>query len=491
MQVLLLLLPLVLPVVMILIVRHATPPIKALLKSGSGGRPRKPIIIRDVAAAQQLLVRGSRMPSMTPSAVMTGGRYNNITSAPSGQLWRALRHNLTSGVLHPTNLNRYAATRRQALRGLVADLREQQLTNGMALAAESIHGAMFGLACTMCFGNDGLDAGVVRAMADVQNKIILSIRWMRNFAPGLLTFLGVSRLIYRKRWNELVVIRQEQEDLYLPLIDGCRKHRRDSDETPSTYVDTLLDLHIPVESGADDHNQSQNRKLEDGELVGLCSEFLGQVTESTAGTLQCTLAHLIKDPDMQEAIREEIDAAVDADAEEVGEEVLGKLDLLNAVILEVFRLHPSVMWVFRQVTEEDQVVHNGRRIPTGTDVFFSIQAMGWDKAVWADPDDFKPERFHGCVRGESTTKNLLSMAAELKMMPFGVGRRMCPAISVSMLHITYFLANLVRDFVWEELEGEHAVQFQTDTTVMVFNRMQHPLRAHIVPRRPAAKKIYL
>ncbi|CAO2034523.1 unnamed protein product [Urochloa humidicola] len=68
------------------------------------------------------------------------------------------------------------------------------------------------------------------------------------------------------------------------------------------------------------------------------------------------MANLIKHPDVQEAIREEIDAVVDADAEEVGEELLGKLDYLSAVIMEALRLHPSIMWVFRQVTEEDQVV---------------------------------------------------------------------------------------------------------------------------------------
>ncbi|CAO2034524.1 unnamed protein product [Urochloa humidicola] len=250
MQVLLLLLPLVLPVVILLIIRHATPPIKALLKS----RPRKPIITRDFSTAHHLLVRGSRI-SMTPSAVISGGRYHNITSAPSGgQLWRALRHNLSSGVLHPAaHLGRYAAARRQAVRGLVTDLREQQLANGVALAAESIREAMFGLASTMCFG-EGVDAGVVRAMADVQTKVILSLPSLQTFTPGPLTFLGaVSRLMYRKRWNKLAAIRQEQEDLYLPLIDCCRKHRRDPDETPS-YVHTLLDLLIPVEIGADDHN---------------------------------------------------------------------------------------------------------------------------------------------------------------------------------------------------------------------------------------------
>jgi hypothetical protein len=43
------------------------------------------------------------------------------------------------------------------------------------------------------------------------------------------------------------------------------------------------------------------------------------------------------------------------------------------------------------------------------------------------------------------------MATEMKMVPFGVGRRMCPAITVSLLHISYFVANLVRERVGRRL----------------------------------------
>ncbi|CAD6266391.1 unnamed protein product [Miscanthus lutarioriparius] len=501
----LLLLSLVLPVV-ILIARRATPA-KAWLANLKLVLASKPpaMFVTDYAAAHNLLVRGSRAvgggsfsnrpPSMSPSAVLSGRLYHNIISAPYGQLWRALRHNLTSGVLHPTHLRGYAAARRHALRGLVVDLREQQLADGVVLATESIRSAVFGLVSTMCFG-EGVDAAVVRAMADVQMELILSLPAVRTLVS--VPFLALCRLIYRKRWNKLVAIRQKQEELYLPLIDGCRIHPRHSDETP-TYVHTLLDLHVPVEFEADDQipaapgpaggKQRQQRRLEDGELVGLCSEFLGSGTESLSVALQWIMANLMKRADMQEAIWREIDAAVEADTEEVGEEVLGKLDHLSAVILEALRLHPTTMWVFRQVMEEDQVVHDGQHIPAGTKMVFSLEALGRDKTVWTDPDEFKPERFQACGGGESVTKNLLSMAGDMKMMPFGAGRRMCPAISMSLLHIGYFIANLMREFEWREAEGEHAVQLHTDANVLLFNFMERPLRAHLVPRRPVVKKV--
>lgn len=140
------------------------------------------------------------------------------------------------------------------------------------------------------------------------------------------------------------------------------------------------------------------------------------------------------------------------------------------------------------MTEEDQVVHDGHRIPAGTKMVFPLEALARDKTVWDDPDEFMPERFHGCCGGGESTKKLLSMAAEMKMMPFGGGRRMCPAISVSLLHISYFMANLLREFEWREADGEHTIQLHTDPAIEMFNFMKRPLRAHLVIRRQKGTK---
>ncbi|XBI97428.1 hypothetical protein VPH35_017802 [Triticum aestivum] len=81
------------------------------------------------------------------------------------------------------------------------------------------------------------------------------------------------------------------------------------------------------------------------------------VLEPTASALQWIMANLVKRPDIQEAVRREIDAVVNADADEVGENVLGKLEYLQAVVMKTLRLHPLTSFAFRQVMEEDHVVH--------------------------------------------------------------------------------------------------------------------------------------
>jgi len=67
------------------------------------------------------------------------------------------------------------------------------------------------------------------------------------------------------------------------------------------------------------------------------------------------------------------------------------------------------------------------------------------------------------------------------MMPFGAGRRMCPGMGVAVLHLGYFVANLVREFEWAEAEGELAVDLRPH--LGFFTVMKRPLRARLTRLR--------
>ncbi|XP_048573764.1 cytochrome P450 89A2-like [Triticum urartu] len=495
-ELILLLLPMTLLVVIGSLLRRA-PPIKEMrtrlaavkwcLVRDFSAALRQEVVVTDRVTAHHLLVRGgaggafcNRPPTSAASAVLSGQRHHNITSAPYGSLWRATRRNLVSEVFHPSCLRLYAPARRAALCGLVADLREQctsKSNDGVALAAESMHAAMFGLNATMCFG-DGVDAGLVRAMADNTEELIWSLVGVRVFAA----LPALTRLIYRERWNKLAALRRQQEELYLPLINARRgRRRRPSGEAPA-YVDTLIELLVADERNSAYGGNASSRKqtLTDGELVGLCSEFLGAGTEPPTAELQWIMANLVKHLDVQEAVRTEIEAVVGVDAEEVGEEDLGRLEYLNAVLMEALRLHPSVPSVVRQVMPEDHVVLDGQRVTAGTIVQFQLERLGRDKTSWADPDEFQPERFLASGGGNGVSLVAAAgSAGEIRMMPFGAGRRMCPGMGVAMLQLGYFVANLVREFEWTEAEGDMAVDLEPH--VEFLNFMRRPLRAKLTP----------
>ncbi|CAM0913198.1 unnamed protein product [Alopecurus aequalis] len=447
---------------------------------------RQNVVVADRATAHRLLVRGgtggtfcNRPPTSAASSVLSRQRYHNIGSAPYGPLWRDIRRNLVSEVFHPSRLRHYAPTRRRALRGLLADLRDQCTSSnggGVVLAAESVHAALFGLSAAMCFGDD-VDAGHVRAMSDAMEGLTRALVGLSVFAA----LPALTELIYRKKWNNLVALRRQQEELYLPLIEARRGHRPSGE--PPAYVDTLIDLLVADDNcSASGGISAPKQNLTDGEFVGLCSEFLGASAETAAAALQWIMANLVKHLDVQEAVRREIDAVIGEDAEEVGEEDLGRLDYMHAVLMETLRLHPAVPSVARMVIPEDHVVLDGRRVSAGTTVQFPLDRLARDKTAWDDPDEFRPERFLAGRGGDGLS--LVAAAGsggEIRMMPFGAGRRKCPGMDMAMLHLGYFVANLVREFEWTEAEGDMAVDLEAQ--VGFLSVMKRPLRAHLAPLR--------
>ncbi|KAK6232613.1 hypothetical protein SCA6_002686 [Theobroma cacao] len=127
---------------------------------------------------------------------------------------------------------------------------------------------------------------------------------------------------------------------------------------------------------------------------------------------------------------------------------------------------------------EDTVL-GGFSVPKNATINFMIAEMGWDPKIWEDPMSFKPERFlsSGNKSGEVFD---ITGTREIKMMPFGVGRRICPGLGLAMLHLEYFVANLVWNLEWKAMDGDEvSLEEKQEFTV----GMKTPLQAHIYPRK--------
>ncbi|PHT53458.1 hypothetical protein CQW23_07920 [Capsicum baccatum] len=111
-----------------------------------------------------------------------------------------------------------------------------------------------------------------------------------------------------------------------------------NDEFVVSYVDTLLNLALPEE----------NRNLNHGENVSLCSEFLSVRTDTMSTFLEWVMANLVKKPSIQEKLYQEIARVVGDNQfteEVVKEEDLQKMPYLKALVLEGPRRHPPSHFV--------------------------------------------------------------------------------------------------------------------------------------------------
>ncbi|GLJ52208.1 hypothetical protein SUGI_1110510 [Cryptomeria japonica] len=198
------------------------------------------------------------------------------------------------------------------------------------------------------------------------------------------------------------------------------------------YIDTLLCL--TLEGG---------RGLDDAQLVTICSEFLDAGTDTTSTALQWAMANLAKDEGIQSRLYQEIVNVV-GKGRAVEEEDVSKMVYLEAVVKETLRRHPPAQFVLIHAVTEASTV-GGYDVPADAFINFAVWEMGNDPR-------------------------------EIKLMPFAVGRRICPGIALAMMHVQLVVARLVQEFVWESKPGEPVDLTEVQEFTIV---MKNPLHAVI------------
>ncbi|KAF8694467.1 hypothetical protein HU200_038211 [Digitaria exilis] len=222
------------------------------------------------------------------------------------------------------------------------------------------------------------------------------------------------------------------------------------------------------------------RELRDDEIVKLVWEFLGASTEAVVAIIEWTMAHLVAKPEVQEKLYLELTAG-DHQNGQLSDERLRDTPYLSAVVLETLRLHPPLPMLIRDVGPDGAAAAGIPTPPNGTVArfMFNAEVIGRDPKVWSDPEEFRPERF--IAGGEAENLSLVPGPKEIKMVPFGAGRRHCPGAGLSMVHIGAIVAALVREFEWAPPEDKGGVDL-TDSTALFVKVMASPLKARVTPR---------
>uniref|UniRef100_A0A7N0UG91 Cytochrome P450 n=1 Tax=Kalanchoe fedtschenkoi TaxID=63787 RepID=A0A7N0UG91_KALFE len=405
--------------------------------------------VSDHKLAHKALVQNgaifSSRPAPSPTAKLINSNQKTISSAFYGPTWRLFRMNLTYEILHPSRVRSYSAGRKWVLDILIRSLEQGAAVAYGVKVVDRLQYAIFCVLVFMCFGNRVSDEQIKR-LERVQRELIVIIGKSNvlNFLPDNPT---LTNLMFGRGWTEFYRIRAEQEQVLIPLIRARKEQKAESGAEDHrkmlSYVDSLLQLELPEEK----------RCLTDEEMVTMCSEFLVAGTDTTSTALHWIMANLVKHQRIQNTLVEEIKSRIGSLDIEIREEDLHKLPYLKA-----------------------DTELNGHLIPkNGGTINFMTTEMGWDPEVWEDPMEFKPERF---LKKNGEVEFDMTGSKEIKMMPFGAGRRMCPAYQLARLHLEYFTANLVARFRWTAV-GEVSLEEKQEITIV----MKHPLHARLELRK--------
>ncbi|KAH0635010.1 hypothetical protein KY284_037796 [Solanum tuberosum] len=202
-------------------------------------------------------------------------------------------------------------------------------------------------------------------------------------------------------------------------------------------TEDVLDILLNMSEEKDVNNNKT--AMDRNQIEHLFLDLFIAGTDSSSITLEWAMLELMKNPHAMEKAKAEL-AQVVGNKKEIKEADLVRLPYLHCILKETLRIHPPVPLLSRKAEQDFELCDYF--VSKGSQVIVNIWSIGRDPVIWEDPLVFKPERFWGLnnmdIRGQD----------DFKLIPFGVGRRMCPATSLAMRTLTTMLGSLLNSFDW-------------------------------------------
>ena len=191
--------------------------------------------------------------------------------------------------------------------------------------------------------------------------------------------------------------------------------------------------------------------------------------------IEWILARMVLHLDVQSKVHEELDKVV-GKSRAVAEADVASLVYMAAVVKEVLRLHPPgplLSWARLAVTN---TIIDGYQVPQGTTAMVNMWAIARDPEVWSDPLKFMPERF---VAKEGELEFSI-LGSDLRLAPFGSGRRTCPGKTLGLTTVSFWVASLLHEY---ELLPSDQNTVDLSEVLRLSCEMANPLIVKVRPRR--------
>jgi cytochrome P450 family 6 len=169
------------------------------------------------------------------------------------------------------------------------------------------------------------------------------------------------------------------------------------------------------------------------------SVFLLAGYETTNQTLSLCLYEIVKNPEVQEKIYEEIDNAMFWSNDKIlSYEMVDQMRYLDCCVEETLRKYAILPIVIR-LAKNDYKVSDDITIPAGTSLLIPSLGFHRDPKIYEDPLQFKPERFLGSSNGKNNSKGL-------SHLPFGAGPRNCIGADMGKIIVKIALVLIISKF---------------------------------------------
>nr|QWK52255.1 cytochrome P450 77A4 [Isatis tinctoria] len=412
---------------------------------------RTMIILSDASLVHEALIQRGALfasrPAENPTRTIFSCNKFTVNAAKYGPVWRSLRRNMVQNMLSSTRLKEFGSVRQSAMDKLIERIKSEanEQEHGLIWVLRNARFAAFCILLEMCFGIV-MDEESVEKMDEMMKTVLMTVD------PRIDDYLPILAPFFSKERKRALEVRSEQVDLVVGFIERRRRAIQNpgSDRTASSfsYLDTLFELKVEGRETAPSNE----------ELVTLCSEFLNGGTDTTGTAIEWGIAQLIANPEIQSRLYDEIRST--AGDRRIEEKDVDKMVFLQAFVKELLRKHPPTYFSLTHAVMETTTLA-GYDIPAGVNVEVYIPGISEDPRIWTHPKKFDPTGL-------------------LRMIPFGVGRRICPGLGMATVHVHLMLARMVQEFEWSAYPPGSKIDFAGKLEFTVV--MKNPLRAMVKPR---------
>ncbi|XP_015266726.1 PREDICTED: cytochrome P450 2K1-like [Gekko japonicus] len=247
-----------------------------------------------------------------------------------------------------------------------------------------------------------------------------------NMFPAL-GFLSGGYKTGQKNMDELHAFIQATFIEYLKKLDVNDQR---------SFIDAFL-----IRQQEEKNKNRSNEFFHNKNLRSVVGNLFSAGTETTSTTLRWGLLLMMKYPEIQNKVQEEITTVIGSAQPQI--EHRSKMPYTDAVIHEVQRFANIVPMNLPHATTAD-VTLKGYFIPKGTHIVPLLYSVLCDESQWEKPYHFYPQHFL-----DSEEKFVKKDA----FLPFSAGRRVCAGETLARMELFLFFTSLLQRFTFQPAPG--------------------------------------